>query len=249
MKQRDRLVVTQTPDATFQADIDETVILETPKPLKRKPKRPLQIGAPPTLSLKNASHIHLALAAVLFLLCIVFRGNTNKGEVHRLRTDINTLREENVLLTKRLNTMQAGPSNIACIHKGCTINYLLSSVPYTYGLLRRNYTDPHVALSGDIECFAFRGSRGKIVLEFHDTKSIVGVGIFHRQTEDLTSAPRDITVFVDEKEAVSFQFDPKDVFHKVEFDEEHGKTVVFDIRSNHGKSKFTCVYQLFVYGW
>lgn len=249
MKQRDRLVVTETPDTTFQADTDETVILETPKPLRRRPKKPLQLEAAPKLPLKNASHIYIALVAVLFLFCITFRGNGNKGEVRRLRTDINTLREENMLLTKRMNSMLVEPSNIACIYKGCTINYLLSSVPYTYGLLRRNYTDPHVVLSGNIECFAFSGNRGKIVLEFHDVKSIVGVGIFHRLTKDLASAPREITVYVDEKEAASFKFDPKDVFHRVEFDEEHGKTVVFDIRNNHGKRKFTCVYQLFVYGW
>eukprot|EP00866_Antonospora_locustae_P002320 jgi/Antlo1/2320/2190 len=249
MKQRDRLLVTQTPDATFQIDTDETVVLETPKPLKRKLKKPLHIGAAPTLHLKNASHIYIALVAVLFLLCVIFRGNANKGEVHKLRTEINTLREENTFLTKRMDSMHLEPSNIACIHKGCTINYLLSSVPYTYGFLRRNYTDPHVVLSGDIECFAFRGNKGKIVLEFSDMKSIVGVGVFHRLTEDLTSAPKEIAVYVDEKETTSFQFDPKDIFHKVEFDEEQGKTIVFDIRSNHGKRKFTCIYQLFVYGW
>lgn len=249
MKQRDRLIVTQTPDTTFQADTDETVILETPKPLKRKPKKPLSIGITPALPLTNGPRLYFILLVVLLLLNIFFRGNSNKSEMSKLRTDITLLREENLLLTRRINSMHVEPSNIACIHKGCTINYFLSSVPYTYGLLRRNYTDPHVVLSDDVECFAFRGDKGKIVLEFHEIKNIVGVGIFHKLTEDLTSGPREIIIYVDEKEVIRFNFDPKEVFHKVKFNEESGKTVVFDIKSNHGKKKFTCIYQLFVYGW
>ena len=248
MKKRDRLVLTKTPDNSFQIDTDDTIFLETPKALKKKSRNTVQIS-PRLVVLFMKKYCIYILFTVLVLFQIPFKNAPNSGEIKELKSEVHLLKLENLGLQEKIDFINIGPSNIASLDQGCTVNYRQSSIPYTYGFLRRKYTDPHVILSGDSECYSFEGNKGKVVLQFKEKRKIVGVGIFHRKTENLASSPKDVTVYVDDKEVTDFSFNPDEIFHKVTFKKEAGKTIRFKVKNNHGEKGFTCIYRIFVYGW
>lgn len=250
MKKRDRLVITKTPEDSFQIDTDDTVLLETPKPFKRKLKRTntVPVDLKLTIAFIKSYYVHFLLVS-LVVLNVLFNRKPASNELKELRNAVYFLKRENLDCKDKLSFINAGPSNIASVEQGCTISYEKSSIPYKYGFLRRSYTDPHAVLAGDSECYSFEGSKGKIVLKFQEKKKMVGVGIFHRKTDDMASSPREIAVYIDDKKTAKLVFNPADIFQKVTFEKRIGSTVRFEVQSNHGKKDFTCIYRVFVYGW
>lgn len=244
MKKRDRLIVNKTPENSFHMDTDDSIFLETPRPLKRREKNPSAVDFKPILPLiKNYCMYPLIILLLLLFGKMPFKQSPHVGEIRELKNEIRLLKEEGARPKADHESI-----NVACIDRGCVVDYKQTSIPYSYGFMGRSHTDPHVVLSSSFDCYSFEGGRGRITLDLGEKRRICGAGIFHKRTEDLSSAPKDVVVYVGEKEVVKFVFDPKKIFTKVDFDEEVGNTVRFEIKGNHGKKKFTCVYRLFVYG-
>ncbi|KAG0437826.1 SUN domain-containing protein 5 [Dictyocoela muelleri] len=191
----------------------------------------------------------ILIVSLLILAYSFLRPSTDKRIINELENlKMKYLKIKNELL--EVKKVQNIDFNYAQIEYGASINFKKTSLPYKYGLFKRNESkSPIVILQNYHEkgnCFSFAGNRGTIGINLAKNLFITRIGIFYPETANKKAILKEFSVLNENNDIISEfkykgngyeEFEVNSIFNQV----------VLKIKSNYGNDKYTSVYKIYCF--
>lgn len=174
---------------------------------------------------------------VIFLILVFF--NMKPSDHQFLIDELEKIKKQNVATHPNIKQVE----NILSISNGVTIsNY---SPVYKYGFFKSSMSDPNSIIEPGLDNLPLAGQSGFFEIKLGNRYSVRKIGLYHPETANSKSAIKDFSVIVNEK-VLDYTFSGKG-YQEFAVDGIETDTIRIEYINNHGESKYTCIYRVFVF--
>ncbi|KAK1347346.1 spindle pole body-associated protein Sad1 [Hamiltosporidium tvaerminnensis] len=191
------------------------------------------------------------------------KNNFDSEILTEIKKDFLNLQEETTNLSLKLTQILQTPTkpkqpkitqNYALPETGASICYTETSPIYKHWLFRFiTGKDPLILLTSNLlptQCFSFNGTTGKIRINFKKPIKISHFSIFHPNTKNKTSAPKDFEIQTQNTTLHTYKYDITNT--QLQTFNLHTQpttnNIIFHIKNNHGNTKYTSIYRIYIFG-
>lgn len=133
--------------------------------------------------------------------------------------------------------------NIAEIASGALVS--AHSKIYKHGFFKSGISDPNSILEPGLDNLPLAGQTGFLEITLRFPHSIKKIALYHPETANPASAVKDFRVFAGEKD-FTFSYTGKG-YEEFPLEDTTAGSIRIEYTSNHGETKYTCIYRLFIF--
>lgn len=133
--------------------------------------------------------------------------------------------------------------NIADITYGASVSK--HSEIYKYGFFKSIKSDPNSIFETGLTNFSLEKNNGFIEIKFKLKFKISKIGIYHPEIANFKSSIENFSILMKDKK-YNFKYSGNG-YEEFSFEELETDLLRIEWSSNHGESKYTCIYRIFVY--